>query len=136
SGVSVDALEHGPYAAVPWSIEHSTVVALASTVKPNTGMASFVGPDGPESIDTDGAAQARAAIARTTPSASTAATMARQWTVQLRSACRIEGKVSDRAQGERSGPANFSAAWWPKPAQKPARRSAAPADLREDVELR
>ena len=44
----------GAVAGVPWSIEHSTV-APASAVKPNDGVASFVGPDGPESIDNDGA---------------------------------------------------------------------------------
>ena len=62
-------------------------------MKPNTGMASFVGPEGPESIETDGAAHAKAASASTNASASAAATIARQWVVQMRSAWRIEGRV-------------------------------------------
>jgi hypothetical protein len=51
----VVALVHGPYAGVPSSTEHSTVVPT-SAVNPNDGTASFVGPAGPESIDNDGAA--------------------------------------------------------------------------------
>ena len=74
---------------MPWSIEHSTV-APASAVNPNSGVASFVGPDGPESIDSDGAAHARAAIVRTSPSASAAATIARKWTGELRSTWRVD----------------------------------------------
>ena len=48
-------LVHGAYAGVPWSTEHSTV-APRSAVNPNDGVLSFVGPDGPESIDSDGGA--------------------------------------------------------------------------------
>lgn len=50
----VDALAQGPYAGVPWSIEHSTV-APASAVKPNSGVLSLVVPEGPKPIDSDGA---------------------------------------------------------------------------------
>ena len=49
----VVALAHGPYAGVPWSIEHSTV-APASAEKPNSGVLSLVVPDGPKPIDSDG----------------------------------------------------------------------------------
>ena len=48
-------LVQDPYAGVPWSTEHWTL-APPSAVNPNVGVVSFVGPDGPESIDTDGAA--------------------------------------------------------------------------------
>jgi hypothetical protein len=71
--------EHGRYSGSPWSIEHWTDVALGSTVKPNVGEVSFVGPDGPESIVTAGpAADADAASASMRTSVSAAAANARR----------------------------------------------------------
>ena len=52
---SVDVLVHGPYAGVPWSTEHATLVAVASTtVNANDGVVSLLSGGGPESTDRDG----------------------------------------------------------------------------------
>ena len=56
---------------MPWSTEHSTAVAF-STVNPNVGDDSFVGPSGPLSIVTVGAASAGAACRQASSAATTA----------------------------------------------------------------
>ena len=56
---------------MPWSTEHSTAVAF-STVNPNVGDDSLVGPSGPLSIVTVGAASAGAECRQANSAATTA----------------------------------------------------------------
>ena len=72
SAVCVVSEVQGPKFSTPWSTEHSTVVAPLG-VKPKVGVESLVGPEGPLSIVTEGAARAVAANA---PASTTAATTA------------------------------------------------------------
>jgi hypothetical protein len=70
--VCVVSAVQGPKFSTPWSTEHSTVVAPLG-VKSKVGVESLVGPEGPLSIVTVGAASAVAANA---PASTTAATTA------------------------------------------------------------
>ena len=65
------AVVQGPKSSMPWSTEHSMVVAF-STVNPNVGDDSLVGPSGPLSIVTVGAANAGAAFRQASSAATTA----------------------------------------------------------------